>query len=269
VKPADDSTPDWLSRNAAWLLIGFGVILVAASVVVPHRQAIAPVFATLGILVVIFGVLLSLIEGPFQIGPGGLSGNLRKRLTKTAESEELTAEQKVDLMTRQLGVDAGQPDRVAAGNILFNTWIAARSDGITAPDWQTEQPPRLPTVREFIVTGDVENPARWARAFEAHVSQAFIDDGWEVERPGRGADTEVDFVAEKEGWMVRVEVKLRRRLSVSDMRRAIRQFDPDARAPRTVGLIVVNSGAPTALALEAARTATYPPVVMEVPVVGW
>jgi hypothetical protein len=272
VKPADDSTPDWLSRHAGWVLIGFGVVLVAASVVVPHRQGVASVFAMLGILVAVFGVLLSLIEGQFEIGLGGVKAQLKDltEIRKTGSREDLTVGQKGDLMSRQAGVAAGQPDQVAAAvTHLVPKWSVARSDGITPPDWQTEDPPALPPVREFIVTGDVENPVRWAQGFETHVREAFVEDGWEVERPREWVGTGVDFVAEKDGWMVRVEVLLRRRLSASDMRDAIALFDPDARAPRTLGLIVVNSGAPTELALEVARTATYPPVVMEVPVVGW
>jgi hypothetical protein len=249
VTPADDSTPDWLSRNARLLLIGFGFVLIAGSVVVPHRQEVAPVFATLGILVAVFGVLLSLIEGPFQIGPGGLSAK-SKQLQRTAGREDLDTEQKGDLLTRQLGVDAGQPDRAAARTTwsqLIQTLDTVRSDGSTAPDWPTGEPPALPTVREFIVTGDVENPVRWAYAFETHVRQAFVEDGWEVtRRPDVGVEPDVDFIAEKDGWMVRVEVLLRRRMTASDMRRAIAQFGPDARAPRTLGLIVVNSGAPNA-----------------------
>src|SRR4051794_29841784 len=94
---------DWLGRNGGWVLLVFGVALVVVAIVFADKQAIASILAFSGVAAVVLGVLLSRLEGPFELSPTKLAATLRAA-RKAGVREDLTLEERADLILREIGV---------------------------------------------------------------------------------------------------------------------------------------------------------------------
>ena len=64
-----------LGRNGGWILVVFGIVLVPVVVVIRKERAAASILAFSGVAAVIFGVLLSRLQGAFEFGPTKVRGN--------------------------------------------------------------------------------------------------------------------------------------------------------------------------------------------------
>jgi hypothetical protein len=231
---------DWLGRHGGWVLVVFGVALVAVSVVVADKQAVASILAFSGVAAAVFGVLLSRLEGSFEFGPTKFSATLTAARSAGAR-EDLTLEERANLMLRLLDVRGD----AQAGPAL----VGPESTDVEIDRLRPDEPgaipdtPPLPRPIAFIVTGATDQIHRVGFGFEQHVAEAFRRDGWGVEVLRGGADFGVDLMATKDDWRLYIEVKLSRRLSV-------------------------NSGALTVAAREVLMSVPRL-VVWEVPVEGW
>jgi hypothetical protein len=279
--PTEDEI-DWLGQRAGWVLLALGVVLIGLAVTTAGHEAVAAIFAFSGAATAIFGVLLSRLEGPFEISPTRFSGVLKK-LKNVSAREDLTFEERANLLLKILGVSgastpapppAAPPARREAPRARRGAPAASGRDATSTgagPTTSSEIPtrqqrPPLPRPVPFTVTGETDRAGAVAQAFERFVIERFRADGWEVDA-ARSMDRGFDFKAQKDETEAFVEVKLRRRFSAADAAALIG-------AVKTWGettdqwILAINAGALSGAARE--QFSAFPAIeVWEVPIEGW
>jgi hypothetical protein len=222
--------PNFLARRGGWMLVAFGVALVALACVFADDAAIAPIFAFMGVASVVLGVLAARFVGDFELSATRLKGTL----LAVAEREDLTLEDKGDVMVRIVEQAASpEPAHAAQG-----AWSQALNRGLAfeekarrwfeANGWQVEPPPTL-----------------------------------------RGVELG-DFIATKDGDTALVEVKARSRISTADIRQLLGRAARLARADQVPDfdklMVAVPPGSLTsAAAADAASDSSLPIEIVEVP----
>jgi len=255
---------DFLGRHASWLLVIFGIALLVTGVVIARKEAVAVVLAFSGVGVFVIGVLLSQLEGTIELGPTRLKAQLR-RAREVSFREDLTLEEKADLLMRIIGTAPG-----GATEPEFLSEVSAVRPGVSeemAEPSTASQPP-LPAPLSFIVTGATDQLSQVARAFETHVARVFRQSGWEVVIDPRFAIRPYDLQASKDSWTLYIETKLRRRIGAADIERLLLNWRSGGHSDRELFVVATNQGALTHTArqlLDDARDA----LVFEVPVQGW
>jgi hypothetical protein len=211
--------PDFLARRGGWMLVGWGVVLVALACIFAGEATIASIFAFTGVAIVVLGVLAARFEGDFELTAMGLKG----KLLAVAEREDLTLEDKGDEMVRLVEREVGGHRQLPA----------------------VEQGPRL----------DPSTGMRRYLAFEDKVMEWFRANGWSVERVDHRAAG--DFIAKRNGATRLVEVKARSRISTADIRqivgKAILADHPEYGRDFKV-VLAVPAGSLTKMARDAALT---------------
>jgi hypothetical protein len=241
-------------------MLGLGLALIALAALLSSRQAVASIFAFSGVATAVLGVLLSRLEGRFELSITRLVANFRAA-RNAGTREDLTFEERANLIFKLLEIsgDATSPapteDRPKARPGADQRRDPAKND------------PSLPRPINFAVTGETDRTGAVAVAFERHVACVFEGDGWEVES-SMGTDRGFDFVARRDGVTAYVGVKLRRRVSAADIRQARGTMEAIAQDPSSRYVLVVNAGALSGMAREElSRTARLE--VLEVPIEGW
>src|SRR4051794_3194322 len=80
-------SPNSMDEAGGWILIFFGLAIVALACVFADEPTIAPIFAFLGVASVVLGALFRRLEDVELTSKG-----LKARLTRILESDELTAD---------------------------------------------------------------------------------------------------------------------------------------------------------------------------------
>jgi hypothetical protein len=253
---------DWLGRNGSWVLMAFGVGLIALSALIADKEAVAVVLAFCGVAAVVFGVLLPRLEGSFVFSPTKFSATLSEA-RKAGVREDLTLEERADLILRLIDVEGDEHK--------YAKKVARKERGLRGGRGVGPPPERLfplPDPLPFVRPSRADEVHETHRAFKDHVADAFRDGGWDVESLEPGSP--FDFVASREGERNYVEAKLSRRLSAADAEAFIaianQKLDP---AKNDNFVLAVNRGA---LSKQASRAFVGPSpriMVFEVPVEGW
>jgi hypothetical protein len=266
---------DWLGQRAGWVLLALGVVLIGLAVATAGHEAVAAIFAFSGAATAIFGVLLSRLEGPFEISPTRFSGVLKKLKTVSAR-EDLTFEERANLLLKILGVTGGStpapppeapPVRRGAPRARGRDGTSTGAGPTTSSEIPTMQHrPPLPRPVPFTVTGETDRAGAVAQAFERFVIERFRADGWEVDA-ARSMDRGFDFKAQKDETEAFVEVKLRRRFSAADAAALIGAVKTWGEATDR-WILAINAGALSEAARE--QFSAFPAIeVWEVPIEGW
>jgi hypothetical protein len=226
---------DVLATLGGWILVGFGITLIALSAIFADKTAIAPVFAFGGIACVVIGVLVARIEGEFELTPASLRAQL-SAVTTVARSEELTLEEKGDQIVE---IVAGSQERLEAA--LTRAMSQAHASVASTAADRLER-----TANETAARG---GPAQTrGYRFEQAVADYFLGRGFEVEQT---RDFGFDLVARKPGEETRfVQAKAVRHLSRADVERLITLASVD-QAPDGIVVLATLPGSLTANAREA------------------
>jgi hypothetical protein len=146
----EEDQPDWLGRHGGWILVIFGAVLVAVAVVFRKEQAVASILSFSGVAAVIFGVLLSRLEGSFEFGPTKFAATLRA-VRSAGIREDLTLEEKANLILGVVDVRGDEhPETIAAGREESTTGLRAPRDGQAEAGLQDVP---LPRPIPFVVPG--------------------------------------------------------------------------------------------------------------------
>lgn len=219
----DATEVEFLARYAGLLLLMLGCALIVLSVIFIEHETVASIFAFTGVASAVLGIVFSRAEGPIEIGPAGLKATIT-RLSTVAKSEDLTLEDKGEILATTLGDPA-----------------------------QTIEPQSVPSAEAFgtpklSVGGATIGPP--ASAFVVVAMEQFASEGWEVERAGLH-DEGFDFKARRGNEVLLVEVKARRRLAAADIRRLLSYLLPAARSAQAIPALVVPLGSVTPTAMKA------------------
>jgi hypothetical protein len=177
-----------MDELGSWILIALGVALVVLAAVLASEPAVAPVFAFTGVASIIVGVVLTRIEGTFELSATGLKAKLREVATR----EDLTLAQKGEWLA-ELGWNAG--------------WSGG-SDWSGGSGW-----------------GIID--AEQARRFKGAVQAELEDQGWKtIEASPWGSS--FDLVGRRDHETVKVKVKASRHLSAADVEWDLTSFRHDS-----------------------------------------
>lgn len=237
------------------MLLCLGAALIALGAVLAKHEVVASVFAFSGVATALLGVLLSRLEGSFEVSPTRLVGTLKEMKTASVR-DDLTFEERANILFKLLGVsgeEGGRADRTPA----------------EAPAPQTTPTVALPQPTPFVATGEANQAEAVGQAFERHVEARFRQDGWKIESERTAWDMGFDFKAVKGDLTVYVEVKLRRRLGAADARAllgAVHRHGADS--PGAIWVMAVNAGALSAAARKELAWSSDV-FVLEFPVEGW
>ncbi len=257
--------PDWLARNGGWVLLVFGALLVAVSVVIADRQAVASILAGAGVAAAVFGVILSRLEGSFEFSLTKVAATLKAART-VGVREDLTQEERAELIFRLLGI-AGDKQAQPTPAASESSTGDSRSQQQAGDTGTTRASPRLPRPVPFRVVGATQNTHAVFRGFEEHVASVFRRAGWEVDVVGP-QNRAFDLVVHKDDWHLYIEIKLGRRLSMADADRFVSMVGGRPAAPMTRYVFAVNAGALSAAARDV--LASSPSILLwEIPVEGW
>jgi hypothetical protein len=182
--------PDRLGRHGGLGLTLFGIALVVLACCFADKTAVAPIFASGGIVCVVLGVVLSRVEGDLELSATGLKARLQAVRTIT-EREDLTLDEKADEI-----IEVIEAPRVSVA-------------------------PRFP--RGVEVGSPPDDPVQRALEFERLLRDHLIAEGWTIEdhRPIDAADQGWDMVARRGDEHALVVAKASRRLARADVQRAI------------------------------------------------
>jgi hypothetical protein len=255
---SNHSDLDWLGRNGGWVLLVLGIALIAISVAIADkREAVACVLAFSGVAASVLGVLLSRLEGAFEFSPTKFAATLKAART-VGTREDLTLEEKADLIIHLLGVGGDEPEATET--------TSPESPKVEGPDEQRDYlPSRL---LSFTAPTEINQVKLAGSSFEHHVAQIFRADGWAVEGASSRRDPSFDLVARKNDKTLYIEVKLRRRLSAADVGQVIAAVLSRSDPPNAGYVFAVNAGGLSAAAQGALAKAPNL-YVMEIPVEGW
>ncbi len=253
---------DWLARNGGWVLLAFGIGLIALATAIANKEAVAAIFAFCGVASAVFGVLLPRLEGSFVFSPTKFAATLAEA-RKVGIREDLTLEERADLILRLLDVEGDE--RKHAKRVDRKERLLKRSLGVS-PVPERHYP--LPQPPPFARPSDTDRVHETLVAFEAHVAAAFREAGWAIEELGPASP--FDFVATQEGEKNNVEVKLSRRFSAADAQAFIAAADESIDPGENERcVLVVNRGALSEQASQAFLGSSFSIQVLEVPVEGW
>jgi Holliday junction resolvase-like predicted endonuclease len=182
--PRSPPAPNRLARFPGVCLALFGIALVALACVFASKTTVAPIFAFGGIACVVLAVLLSRIEGDFELTATGLKARLQAT-QQIVEREDLTLDEKAEEIIDVVA----SPLRASAGSVYVfphhGSTVAARG-------------------------------YRFEQAVQRHLEAQ----GWEV-IPTPHADSGRDLIATRNGVTVAVVVKANRHLARADVERAL------------------------------------------------
>jgi hypothetical protein len=164
----------------------FGIALVALACVFASRATIAPIFAFGGVACVVLAILLSRIEGDFELTATGLKARLQATQQIVAR-EDLTLDEKAEEI---IDVVASPPREIAPRFLK----VPHHSSGAAAA-------------------------ARGLR-FERAVARHLEAQGWEVAAT-RHMDFGRDLIVTRKGQTMAVVVKANRHLARADIERAL------------------------------------------------
>lgn len=254
-----DESSDWLAQHGGWVLLAFGIAVVAAAVLVADHDPVASVLGFAGVATAVFGVVLSRLEGAFEISPTKISATLRKA-RQVGVRDDLTLEEKADAILGLLGV--GAPSGTAASEEE-----AAPSVTQDASPKREASIPKLPRPTPFVATVDEGRPVHAAMAFEKHVEADFARQGWDVQEQTH--DVGVDLFVSKDNFRAAVEIKLRRQLSLADARAFLNTAMLSIEGGRVDGAILAVADGTLSRAAEALLDNAQSVAVLRYPVVGW
>lgn len=203
--------PEWLSA-AAMVVLGIAAMVLA--VVKSDHEALSVIFAFTGIATAVFGLLLPRLEGDCELSATGFKGKLLRAARRVVSDDGLTLEEKGDALSVLL-LDAGPTEGRQRRSQSSEPLGAAESSsaGIVALqpfEWPRPLPPGTLLVRHV------------PRDFESHVRRAFEESGWSVSRVPRSRFG--DFVAERRGETLLVEVKAARHLASADVAQMLARY---------------------------------------------
>jgi hypothetical protein len=253
---------DWLGRNGGWVLVAFGLGLIALAVIVADSEAVAVVFAFCGVASVVFGVLLPRLEGSFVFSPTKFAATLSEA-RRVGVREDLTLEERADLMLRVLGVEGDESrhaKRVSRRERAFRSGLGVR------PLPERHYP--LPRPDPFNRPAEEGHVHEAHVAFEEHVAAAFEDSGWALEKLGPASP--FDFVTTQGDEKNFVTAKLVRRFSAADAKLFVETAEEimDLQGNERC-VLAVNRGALSSQASQALLRPVFLVEVLEVPVEGW
>lgn len=252
---------DWLGRNGGWVLLGFGIGLIALATAIADKETVAAVFAFCGVASAVFGVLLPRLEGSFVFSPTKFAATLTEA-RKVGVREDLTLEERADLILRLLDVEG---DRKHTKKVQRKERALKGSRGV-APVPGRLHP--LPHPAPFTRPSNTSLVHEAFLAFEAHVADAFREAGWELEQ--LGSSSRFDFIAAKDGEKNYVEVKLSRRLSAADAQAFLAVVNESVDREESARFVLaVNQGALSKDASRALMRSSFTVQVLEVVVEGW
>jgi hypothetical protein len=179
---SDSATETLLTRRSGEVLILFGLLLVGLACLFADEATVAPIFAFGAVASVVLGIVLSRVEGDFELSPTGLKTRLLA-VQQIAVREDLTLEEKADNMI----------DVVERGETLHGSWRAVLA---------------------------ATSAANRAESFLAAVRDDLEANGWEVDEPGV-RDPFMDLVARRDGQRVGIIAKAVRPLSKADVEKAL------------------------------------------------
>src|SRR4051812_3484569 len=113
----DEEGLDWLGRNGGWVLLALGLLVLSLGLLFADHEALASVLGFSGVAVAVLGVLLSRLEGTFELSPTKLAGTL-KRARQVATREDLTLEERGDALLHLLRV----PSEPRSGGVDWSDW---------------------------------------------------------------------------------------------------------------------------------------------------
>lgn len=196
MKDEHDTEGSWVVTAA---IVALGIAAIVLAVVEADHEAMASIFAFTGVATALFGLLLSRLEGDFELSATGFKGKLLREGRAVAVDEELTVEERgealVALFAESLKRHAAPPRAGSRAGDL--------PQAIAPFVWPAPSKPGALSLRHA------------PREFASHVARAFEVAGWQVTRvhPKRAMDLE----ARRGDERLLIEVKAARHLSTADI----------------------------------------------------